>query len=334
MKTSRYTSEFSLFSTIFRAFGLYPHASNRTLNLFLSGYTISILNGIVALFVYGLFIDSVLGASDSLSAMVETLVFIGVIFTSLINIMQAWLTRAEQLQIYEKFDEIDDHIQDQVHHLIDHAVAKRQIYRKYALILLLLLIIQSVFYAYNVNLNSIRYWLTLTFPVVTLRLRCLQILFYLDSIDLKLQLLCDMLRILVVQNQSDDYLKKRDKMLSFKQINEYYDYGPKKMSKVSVFDQLVIMKQIYGKIWDISNLINDCFGWSLLVLIAQNFIEFTCNGYWLFVAAFDQKLPTAIIFGNNVFIKFYLSLQFSFSYSQHLLHCANHISSITDCIFV
>jgi 7tm Chemosensory receptor len=304
MKTSRYSSEFTLFPTIFRVFALYPQAINRTINIFLTGYTVFILTGIVTLFIYGLFINSVLGASDSLSAMVETLVFIGVIFTSIINVIQAWFTRAEQFQINEKFDEIDDHIQDQMHHLIDHAVAKRKIYKKYALILLLLLIIQTVFYAYNINLNSIRYWLTLTFPVFVLRLRCLQILFYLDSMNLKLQLLCDMLRVLVQQNQIADYFQKREKLQTFKQINEYYDFGAKRISKVPVFDQLVIMKQIYGKVWDISNLINDCFGWSLLVLIAQNFIEFTCNGYWLFVSAFDQKLPTEISFSNYVQILF------------------------------
>jgi hypothetical protein len=330
MKSSQYSTEFSFFSTVFRAIGLYPHSTNPVFNHFLSGYTIIILIGISTLFTYGLFINSVIGSSgDSLSAMVEALVFAGVIVTNIINVLHAWFSRDEQFQIYEKFDEIDMHFQSQLHHSIDHPAAKKMVYKKYGCLLLFMLVIQGILFSFN-NKISIRYWLVLTFCVLSLRFRCFQTLFYIDSMDLKLKLLCDKLNSLIVQNQNDNYFEKMEKHPSFIQVNDYHEYG----SKVSVFDQLVIMKQIYGKIWDVANLINDCFGWSLLTLITQNFIEFTCNGYWLFLAL-DNKLPTEIAFGNlfdQNFICLILMWNLSFNFSKHMLYNTNYIFAVSDCI--
>lgn len=64
----------------------------------------------------------------------------------------------------------------------------------------------------------------------------------------------------------------------------------------SLYEQLMALKQIYGKIWDVTNLINDCFGWSLLVIVTEYFIEFTSNGYWLFLALIQSSDISFTIF--------------------------------------
>lgn len=54
----------------------------------------------------------------------------------------------------------------------------------------------------------------------------------------------------------------------------------KKDARTSLYDQLMTLKQIYGKIWDVSNLINDCFGWSLLAIVMfQRFKSMLINHF-------------------------------------------------------
>lgn len=95
--------------------------------------------------------------------------------------------------------------------------------------------------------------------------------------------------------------KNRDKMAFILYADKLQKFD-KKDPKTTLYDSLMTLKQIYGKIWDVSNLINDCFGWSLLAIVkliiklansqinhfllqvTQYFIEFTSNAYWLFLA--------------------------------------------------
>lgn len=41
------------------------------------------------------------------------------------------------------------------------------------------------------------------------------------------------------------------------------------IKKQSLYDTILVLKQVYGKIWDISNCINDSFGWSLLAIVSS-----------------------------------------------------------------
>lgn len=59
--------------------------------------------------------------------------------------------------------------------------------------------------------------------------------------------------------------------------------------KVSVFDENAVVakfkfyKYVYTKMWEISLIINEIFGWTLLTLLLQNCIEFTYALYWVFL---------------------------------------------------
>lgn len=114
---------------------------------------------------------------------------------------------------------------------------------------------------------------------------CIQNMLYVDLMNDKLCLINKKLQDIVNKN--------RDKLA--------FIFHPEKIAKndfkginknSSLYEQLMALKQIYGKIWDITNLINDCFGWSLLVIVTEYFIEFTSNGYWLFLALI-QSLDTS-----------------------------------------
>lgn len=81
-------------------------------------------------------------------------------------------------------------------------------------------------------------------------------MFYVDLINEKLNLLN--------QKLDDIVHKNKDKLAYVIFADKLQDFNGKKPFKKSLYDQLLVLKQIYGRIWDVSNLINNCFGWSLL----------------------------------------------------------------------
>uniref|UniRef100_A0A336KB81 Gustatory receptor n=1 Tax=Culicoides sonorensis TaxID=179676 RepID=A0A336KB81_CULSO len=52
---------------------------------------------------------------------------------------------------------------------------------------------------------------------------------------------------------------------------------------LSSIDQLIIVRQLYDKLWELTNLTNKCFGLSLLVNIGNDFVAITGHCYWIFL---------------------------------------------------
>lgn len=50
-----------------------------------------------------------------------------------------------------------------------------------------------------------------------------------------------------------------------------------------LYDRLFNLKQVYGELYEICELINLTYGSSCLVIVTQNFLDFTINCYWIFL---------------------------------------------------
>lgn len=243
---------------------------------------------LIGIFTSAYFIYPILGASESLSGLVGGLVFNGLLITHLINLIQAYSTRKEQAEIYQKFDEIDYTLNNKLLVNINYQKMRQKLIFKNSIIMLIVSIIQAVSVSFAVksgNMESYQLHLILTNFII--RLRCIQNMFYVDLMNYKLCLINKKLGDIVNRN--------RDKLafiLYPEKVSKNEFNGVHKNS--SLYDQLMALKQIYGKIWDVTNLINDCFGWSLLVIVTEYFIEFTSNGYWLFLALI-QSLDTSFV---------------------------------------
>lgn len=55
--------------------------------------------------------------------------------------------------------------------------------------------------------------------------------------------------------------------------------------------RLVTLKKCYNILWEISSLVEECFGWSQFLNITSNFLCLTVNLYWNFVAIYFQSNP-------------------------------------------
>lgn len=263
-----FSEEMFAFIATFQLFSLFPFSSNPFANIFLKFYSALNILAVIAIFCSAFFIFPVLEDSSSLSLLVGGLVFNGLLITHLINIFQAFTSRHDQMMIYQKFDEIDFMLQNKLLVNINYSSLRRRLLAKYFIISVILLAIHTTSIV-SVTINGLffRYYLHLILTISIIRIRCIQNMFYVDLIKEKLNLMN--------QKLEDIITKTHDKM-AFILFADKLQKFDKKDSKTTLYDQLMTLKQIYGKIWDVSNLINDCFGWSLLAIV-----QFLFSIYWL-----------------------------------------------------
>lgn len=259
-----FSEEMSAFVATFQVFSLFPFSSNPFANILLKIYSVINLTGVAAVFCSAFFLFPVLEDSNSLSLLVGGLVFNGLLITHLINILQAFTSRFDQMMIYQKLDEIDFMLQNQLLVNINYGRLRRKLFAKYFLICAILLAIHTASIV-SVTINGLffRYYLHLIVTISIIRIRCMQNMFYVDLIKEKLDLMNQKLEDLITKNRDEmAFILFADKLQRF----------DKKDSKTTLYDQLMTLKKIYGKIWDVSNLINDCFGWSLLAIVEFIFV--------------------------------------------------------------
>lgn len=257
--TNIFSEEMTNFVKIFQFFSLFPYSSNVLLNIVLKFYSAASLLLIVGIFCSAFFIYPVLQDSEALSLLVGGLVFIGLLITHFLNILQAFASRSDQMMIYQKFDEIDHLLQNQLLVNIDYARLRKRLYIKYFIIMVILIAIHTTsIVSVSINGLSFRYYVHLILPIFIIRVRCIQNMFYVDLMQNKLNL---------VNQKLDDIIKKNRDKMAFVLFADKLQKFDKKDLKTTLYEQLMTLKQIYGKVWDVSNLINDCFGWSLLAIV-------------------------------------------------------------------
>lgn len=102
-----FADELSSFASIFQLFALFPYSVSPLWTLLLKLYSLASILGFSFIVISAFYINKILEDNNSLSLLVSGLVFIGVIITNLVNVIEAFLSRDDQKSIYQKCDEID-----------------------------------------------------------------------------------------------------------------------------------------------------------------------------------------------------------------------------------
>lgn len=106
-----------------------------------------------------------------------------------------------------------------------------------------------------------------TFPAFICRCRHLQFAYYVVHLHAGIKVLNDKLGFIVKQSKE---MQKDGMKVDLKD------------EKV-LCDQLQRVKIIYGELWMMSHDINEYFGWSTCFNFAQNFVQVTCDMYWIYM---------------------------------------------------
>lgn len=243
-----FSEEMSRFVLTFQVLSIFPFSSNPLGYIVLKFYSLLSVIIIGLIFTSAFLIFPALHDSQDLSLLVGGLVFNGLLITHLINILQAFTSRSDQVMIYQKFDEIDYMLQNQLLVNINYQKLRQKLYFKYFIIMSIIIAVHATsIISASINELFFSYYVHLILPIFIIRCRCIQNMFYVDLIKEKLSL---------VNRKLDELIKKnRDKMAFVLMADKLQNFN-KKDARTSLYDQLMSLKQIYGKIWDVSNLVN------------------------------------------------------------------------------
>lgn len=264
----------------FKLFALSPFSENNIWSIILIGYSaLHLAISIVVIFSAFVWAQVFENSISTLAAIVGRLVICGLTTTAIFILIQAVVFRDEQKQILERFDDINNIMKNKLFiNINNERLAKKYRVKLLGMVAVLVSVTIFNFIALEYFDQKLSYLFHCLPPILIIRARCLQNIFLVDLIDEHLVYFNLKLEE-IIEN-------KLDKLNAILFVMKYQSNDFRHVKR-PVYDEINILKDVYGKIWDITNLINDAFGWSLLAIATQNFIEFTCNGYWLFLAMED-----------------------------------------------
>lgn len=234
-------------------------------------------------------------SSSSLNDIIGSLKTFMIIFTHCAVLMHSYTSRNTLVNILKMFDGIDSVM---IKHLFIEMVPK-SINKK--LVWQLIAGITALFASYaNFFLlmsNSVDIWLFLPVIAIT-RMRSIQISFYVGLLRDRLEKINDELFKIVQPPDSDQSLYRKASL-----ENENYE-------------RLQALKNLYGCIWDISNMLSDCFGWSFVIIATEQFVEMLCNAHLIFVVLASPDMPN-----STVIYTFSEAFPFLFTFTMVCIDC-------------
>lgn len=279
MKTPKqriFSKEIHIFVVFSLIFGLWPSWKGSKYESLLAIYSIFSISIVFYIFISAIFINKILD-DNTLSIVVDFSLVMSILATHFIIILQAFFHRRKLLQITNKFTYVDRLFNEKLFTYIPYKKEKRSIWIRISILLGVLVIMKIVLILrlhYRNEFGS--FWYHCLYSILIMRLRCCQLLFLIFSLQTRLNLLSDKLKEILVARSSLYTGNTIEWHLVFNITNviSILDISP---IKHAVHDQLLDMKHIYGELHEICELINDIFGWYLLAIITQCFIDFTSN---------------------------------------------------------
>lgn len=268
------TRNFVVFSLIF---GLWPSWKGSKFEYLLAIYSIFSISLVFYIFVSAIFINQILD-DNTLSIAVDFSLVMSILATHLVIVSQAFSHRKQLLELTDKFSYVDRLFDKKLFTYIPYQKEKRSLWTRIAILLGVLVTTKIVLILrlhYRNEFGS--FWFHCLYSILIMRLRCCQLLFLVFSLQTRLNLLNDKLKEILVARSSlrtENINIGWHLVFNITTVVSILDVSP---TKHAVHDRLLNMKRIYGELHEICEVINDTFGWSLLAIITQCFIDFTSN---------------------------------------------------------
>lgn len=190
---------------------------------------------------------------------------IGIWISQLITLIESLIKRREQIEFLDKLREIDYIFEKKIGYSFKYKALQRNIIFHMIGWGILYTLLESYLFLLVLDVDSkfglfLRYWAIHMLPFSICCLRYFQIIIYVLFLKLR-----------------------------FKFLNKAL------METKHEIENLTLLKNVYSKLWNLSNLINQSFGLSILINIATNFISITINFYFVFLSLKMNNNPKDIL---------------------------------------
>lgn len=257
-----------VFNAFFLIFGLWPSWPSSKYKSSLLLYSIFSIFLVFAIFTSAIFVNQVLD-DDTLSAAVGYSFILSILSTHLIIVLESMFHRKTQLKLVQKFANVDHLFSTKLQFLISYRNQRVALLIRTSLLLGTLIAVKVglVFHLYYQARLGI-FWYHCFFSIWIMRLRCVQFLLFVYLLRARLILVNDKVKeILNARHQySGTTVNVWQPITNTRNLAFVLDNS---IPKFSIYDRLLNLKQIYGELYEICELINITFGWSLLAIITQ-----------------------------------------------------------------
>lgn len=215
----------------------------------------------------------------SLGRIISNTSFILILMVHSIVSIETLLSSNIQVELIKKFSLVDRLFHTKLRVSIPYLNEKQTLLTQYCILVPIMVFSKIVIVIYfRIRKRSINFTVSSMYSTLFLRLRLIQVLFFVYLVRNRLNLIK---RELIKISRSDQCL-----ILSLTKSNVLtVENAP---AKPSTFDRLIYIKRIYGELFEISELINRNFGWSLLTIVTISFLRSTVHGYLVFSHLHDN----------------------------------------------
>lgn len=276
--------EMRIFIGIFLLFGLWPTWQTTRYKYVLIVYSIFSISIVFGIFLSAIYINKVL-EDNTLSTAVAYSFLLSILATHLIIVLQSLFYRKSQMKLIQKFSNVDRLFSTKLQISMSYQKEKTAMFIRFSSLLFAFVSIKvALMFHLHYSGRLSNFWYHCLFSIWIMRLRCVQVLFFVYLMRARLILISDKVKEILAAKTNNT--NQFDIIGDTRNIVFVLDTSA---AKYSVYDRLLSLKQIYGELYEICELINNQFGWSLLAIITQCFIDFTSNSYWTFLALEQQK---------------------------------------------
>ena len=249
-----------MFFQIFCPVPLIRSSRSRLLNILICVYSFVLLCYPVCIFLKMFFFDRAFQGLDITSTVIMCLITL-MCLTHFCIIVQTISTRYKHQLTIDLLHDTDTLFREcfQVRHIHLSTIFTIQI-----LVLVAILIILYGYFIFFILINDS--YFPIFVSIVVIRMRCLQMVYYVALVHERISKLNEQLQILSIH--FDDSVRTKYSIQLVKTI--YYE-------------KINTLKCIYAQTCRVSKLINACFGWSFLIITTEFFIEIVAIGYIAFL---------------------------------------------------
>lgn len=274
------TAIFSFSLILYQLCGMCPISLNsnkqqRCLEIMFTLWSWLCTAGVVTLFVIALFyVNEIFDDNDSILGSLNNIIkFLTVVGTHIVVLIESWLTKHNQVKIWDKFQIVDKSFTK----MDLHTSQNNKNYQKNYVIKFLLcfgfawFIEITIISAVQDDIQWRNSWSVTIFSVMISRLRHIQETMYIDLLTFRLNVIKKELKQIVHLSNKNDINMKEE------------------IHTKILFNKVKVIKEAYNILWEISVHINKCFGFSQLFNLMYNFIQLTCDLYWVYAMLYQNN---------------------------------------------
>lgn len=226
--------------------------------------------------------------TDSHASIGKTIIFIklcGVRLGHIMILIESFRQRRGLMEMLNALSLVDITLKKKLGVDVGHKDFKRLIVNCLIIVFMFLIFIECTVLAIILNHSSISFvafWFARLFSFSIICLRYFQVITFIYIIHSRLSII----NLYLTKLDNETLTDSRKKFVSTIGLLEEDNRNVINTQRkhLNDFDEITILREMFGKLWDVSNLFNNCFGISLLVCIGNDFGTITLNGYWMYVS--------------------------------------------------